>query len=122
MRSARFIRIGTRPITARAAFPTSAGWSRFRRYPGDREAAIFYALALNATALPSDKSYANEKKAGAILERVLAAEPNHPGLAHYLIHSYDYPPLAQAGLAAARRYAEIAPAVPHALHMPSHIF
>ncbi len=94
----------------------------YQRYPGDREAAVFYALALNATALPSDKSYANQKKAGAILERVFAVEPNHPGVAHYLIHSYDDPALAELGLPAARHYAQIAPAVPHALHMPSHIF
>jgi hypothetical protein len=94
----------------------------YRRYPEDREAAVFYALALNATAAPTDKSYANQLKAGVILEKVLAEEPNHPGVAHYLIHSYDYPPLASRALAAARGYAKIAPAVPHALHMPAHIF
>jgi hypothetical protein len=93
-----------------------------RQYPDDREAAIFYALALNATALPADKTYANQLKAAEILERIFAEQPNHPGVAHYLIHSYDYPPIAQRGLAAARRYASIAPAAPHALHMPSHIF
>ena len=92
------------------------------RYPEDREAAVFYALALNATAPPTDKTYANVRKAGAILEKVYAEQPNHPGVAHYLIHSYDYPPLAGQGLAAARGYAKIAPAVPHAQHMPSHIF
>jgi hypothetical protein len=91
-------------------------------YSEDREAAVFYALALDATALPTDKTYANQRKAGAILERVFAAEPDHPGVAHYLIHSYDSPPLAELGLPAARHYAAIAPAVPHALHMPSHIF
>jgi hypothetical protein len=93
-----------------------------RTYPGDREAALFYALALNATALPIDKTYANQLKAAEILEQIFAEQPNHPGVAHYLIHSYDYPPIAQPGLAAARRYAGIAPAAPHALHMPSHIF
>jgi len=92
------------------------------RYPEDREAAVFYALALNATAPPTDKTYANVRKAGAILEKVYAEQPNHPGVAHYIIHSYDYPPLAGQGLVAARGYAKIAPAVPHAQHMPSHIF
>jgi hypothetical protein len=93
-----------------------------RTYPDDREAAIFYALALNATAPPTDKTYANQLKAAEILEQIFAAYPSHPGVAHYLIHSYDYPPIAQRGLAAARRYASIAPAAPHALHMPAHIF
>jgi hypothetical protein len=94
----------------------------YRRYPEDREAAVFYALALNATAPPTDKTYANQLKATEILEQVFAEEPDHPGVAHYLIHSYDYPPLASRGLPAARRYAQIAPSSPHALHMPSHIF
>jgi hypothetical protein len=92
------------------------------KYPDDREAAVFYALALNATALPTDKTYANQLKAAAILEKVFAEQVLHPGVAHYLIHSYDYPPIADKGLTAARRYASIAPAAPHALHMPSHIF
>jgi hypothetical protein len=91
-------------------------------YPDDRESAIFYALALDATALPTDKTFAKQKQAAAILEPIFAAQPNHPGTAHYLIHSYDSPPLAESGLPAARRYAGIAPSVPHALHMPSHIF
>lgn len=94
----------------------------YERYPDDREAAVFYALALNATALPSDKTYANQKKAAAILEKIFVEQPNHPGVAHYLIHSYDSAPLAEHGLPAAICYAKIAPAVPHALHMPSHIF
>lgn len=92
------------------------------RFPEDREATIFYALALNATAFPNDKSYANQKKAGSLLEPLFAEMPNHPGVAHYLIHSYDNPLLAPRALAAARAYAKIAPSVPHALHMPSHIF
>src|SRR5262245_25748920 len=92
------------------------------RYPDDREAAVFYALALNATALPTDKTYANQLKAGAILEKVYAEQPDHPGVAHYIIHSYDYPPLATRGLIAARGYAKTAPSVPHAQHMPAHIF
>jgi tetratricopeptide (TPR) repeat protein len=91
-------------------------------YPDDREAAIFYALALDATALPSDKTYSNQKKAAAILEKIFVEQPNHPGVAHYLIHSYDSAPLAEHGLPAAICYAKIAPSVPHALHMPSHIF
>ncbi len=93
-----------------------------RTYPEDREAAIFYALALNITASPADKAYANQLKAAGILEKAFAEQPNHPGVAHYLIHSYDYPPIASRGLSAARRYASIAPSAPHALHMPSHIF
>ncbi|MFZ2005934.1 MAG: hypothetical protein WAV02_12660 [Stellaceae bacterium] len=96
--------------------------SLHQQFPADREAAIFYALALDATALPTDKTYANQRKAAAILEPIFAEQPNHPGVAHYLIHSDDAPPLAKAGLPAARRYAQIAPSVPHALHMPSHIF
>ena len=91
-------------------------------YPQDREAAVFYALALNITLDPNDKTYANQLKAAAILEKVFAEQPNHPGVAHYLIHSYDFPPIAAKGLPAAKRYASIAPSAPHALHMPSHIF
>jgi tetratricopeptide (TPR) repeat protein len=94
-------------------------------YPSDREAGVFYALALNAAALattPMDKTYAKQKKAAGILNRVLRLEPDHPGVTHYLIHSYDYPPVAHLALAAARRYARIAPSSSHALHMPSHIF
>ena len=93
-----------------------------QKYPTDREASIFYALALNATLNPNDKTYANQLKAASILEAVFADQPEHPGVAHYLIHSYDFPPIAQKGLPAARRYAAIAPSAPHAQHMPSHIF
>jgi len=92
------------------------------RYPDDHEAGVFYALALLSTAPPTDKTYANQKKAAATLDAVFAVEPNHPGVAHYFIHAYDSPALAHLALPAARRYAKIAPAVPHALHMPSHIF
>src|SRR5262245_8469928 len=92
------------------------------RYPDDPEAAIFYALALISTAPPTDKTYVNRLQAAAILEKIFAQQPRHPGVAHYLIHSYDSPPIAAKGLVAARSYARIAPAVPHALHMPSHIF
>jgi hypothetical protein len=93
-----------------------------QKYPADREASIFYALALNVTLNPNDKTYANQLKAASILEKVFAEQPEHPGVAHYLIHSYDFPPIAQKGLPAARRYASIAPSAPHAQHMPSHIF
>jgi tetratricopeptide (TPR) repeat protein len=94
-----------------------------RRYPSDREAGVFYALTLIARgAMAGDKIYADEKKAARILNLVLAREPQHPGVTHYLIHSYDYPQLAHLALPAARSYAKIAPASAHAQHMPSHIF
>jgi hypothetical protein len=92
------------------------------KYPKDEEAQILYALALNITALPTDKSFANQMKAAAILEPLFKKYPNHPGVAHYLIHTYDYTELAEKGLPSARAYGAIAPSVPHALHMPSHIF
>jgi hypothetical protein len=94
----------------------------YLRYPEDREAAVFYGLALNASALPTDKTYANKRKAAEILNKVWAEQPNHPGVVHYLIHSDDSPEFAAAGLEAAICYSKIAPDVPHALHMPSHIF
>jgi hypothetical protein len=92
------------------------------RYPDDSEAAIYYALALNVAALPTDKTYAKQLGAAEILEAEVARQPDHPGVVHYLIHTYDYPPLAERGLEAANRYAELAASAPHALHMPSHIF
>jgi hypothetical protein len=92
------------------------------KYPADDEAKILYALVLNVTALPTDKSFANQLKAGRVLEPLFRKYPNHPGIAHYLIHTYDYAELAERGLPAARAYSKIAPAAPHALHMPSHIF
>ncbi|HYJ17502.1 MAG TPA: hypothetical protein VE170_18545 [Candidatus Limnocylindria bacterium] len=92
------------------------------QYSNDSEAAIFYALALNATAPPTDKTYANQLKAGEILEKVFSEQPDHPGVAHYIIHSYDNPALASRGIPAAQRYTKIAPSVPHVQHMPSHIF
>jgi hypothetical protein len=92
------------------------------RYPDDIEARIFYALALDQTALPTDKTYANQLKAAGILEQEFKRQPEHPGLAHYIIHSFDVPALAPRALDAARRYAKIAPDAPHALHMPSHTF
>ena len=92
------------------------------KQPADTEAQIFHALSLVAAALPTDKSYANQLEAGNILEALWAKQPNHPGLAHYIIHSYDYPPLAAQAMAAANRYAAMAPTAAHALHMPSHTF
>ena len=94
----------------------------YTAYPDDREAALFYALQVIANAPPRDSSYAEQKKAGAILEKIFAELPNHPGVAHYIIHAYDNPMLANRALAAARSYAKIAPSSVHALHMPSHIF
>ena len=92
------------------------------KYTDDVEARIFYALALDQSALPTDKTYANQLKAAAILEAEFKRQPEHPGLAHYIIHSFDVPALAPRALDAARRYAKIAPDAPHALHMPSHTF
>ena len=112
----------TVPLLTRARAWEKAHEQIHLRYPKDHEAAIFYGLALLATAAPTDKTYANQIKAGALLEEILPEEPGHPGLAHYIIHAYDFPELALHGFAAAHAYARIAPAVPHALHMPSHIF
>ncbi len=96
--------------------------SLYQRYPQDQEAALFYALALNISALPTDKTYANQLKAADILDKVSLLLPDHPGVLHYLIHSLDYPALARRALPAAERYAQVAPAAPHALHMPSHTY
>ncbi len=93
-----------------------------KQFPTDVEVQVFYALALIATAPPTDRSHANQKRAAAILEPIYRDHPDHPGVAHYLIHAYDSTELARQGLAAARAYSKIAPSVPHALHMPSHIF
>ncbi|CAN5701857.1 hypothetical protein BH23GEM6_BH23GEM6_18900 [soil metagenome] len=92
------------------------------RYPDDAEAAVFYALALTSNALPGDKTFERQLLAGAILEARFQQHPDHPGVTHYLIHTYDAPPIAHLGVEAARRYEAIAPSVPHAQHMPSHIF
>ncbi|MGA7072648.1 hypothetical protein [Bradyrhizobium sp.] len=92
------------------------------KYPDDDEAQIFYAITLNVAASPADKTYANQLKGAAILEPIWQRQPLHPGIAHYLIHLYDYPSIAAKGLPAAFRYAKIAPNAPHAQHMPSHIF
>jgi hypothetical protein len=92
------------------------------KYPDDDEAQIFYAITLNVAASPADKTYANQLKGAAILEPIWQRQPQHPGVAHYLIHLYDYPAIAAKGLTAALRYSKIAPNSPHAQHMPSHIF
>lgn len=94
----------------------------YQQYPADIEAAIFYALALRAASDPTDKSFAKQRKAGDILNALFPNEPDHPGVAHYIIHTYDYPELAELALPAARKYASIAATSAHALHMPSHIF
>ncbi len=93
-----------------------------KTYPNDKEAAVLYALALDASAKPTDKNYTNQKKAASILTALYPSEPNHPGIIHYLIHTYDYPGLAEKALPFARKYAGVAPSSAHALHMPSHIF
>ena len=93
-----------------------------KRFPKDDEAQIFYAIYLIATQSPNDKTLADTLEAAQILEPQFEKHPDHPGVAHYLIHSYDYPPIAEKGLNAVKRYADIAPSAPHALHMPSHIF
>lgn len=115
---------GTRDQRARVLAYEDAMASLVSAYPDDREAAIFWALSLTTSALPTDKTYANQLRAGAILEGLFAEQPDHPGITHYIIHSYDVPALAPkaAAAAAAKRYATIAPAAPHALHMPSHTF
>ena len=107
---------------ARAKAYSDAMKNVYEKFPDDHEAATFYALSLLASEPHDDATFANRKAAAAILEKLFATEPDHPGVAHYLIHSYDKPQLAQLGLPAARRYAQVAPASPHALHMPSHIF
>src|SRR6185436_3688533 len=91
-------------------------------FPEDDEAAIFHALALLGTAPPNDTTYAQQKRAAEILNRLLPEHPDHPGILHYIIHAFDYPQLASLALPAARAYAKVAPSSPHALHMPSHIF
>jgi tetratricopeptide (TPR) repeat protein len=112
----------TRPERARQASRAKAFEELAARYPDDDEASIFSALYIAGTQSQGDQTFAAYLKAAAILEKQFVKYPDHPGVAHYLIHSYDAPPIAQKGLPAARRYASIAPAAPHALHMPSHIF
>ena len=115
-------RFGDRPHGARMKSLADAFEVLAKRFPKDDEGQIFYAIYLTATQSPNDKTYADTLKAAHILEPQFKKHPDHPGVAHYLIHSYDYPPIADQGLNAAKRYADIAPSAPHALHMPSHIF
>jgi hypothetical protein len=113
---------GSRNQSDRVAAYEAAMAQVAARNPADTEARIFHALALVGAASPADKTYANQLKAGAILEDLFRMQPSHPGLAHYIIHAYDVPALADRAIGAAERYAEIAPAAAHALHMPSHTF
>jgi tetratricopeptide (TPR) repeat protein len=115
-------RFGDRPHGARMKSLADAFEAVAKKFPQDDKAQIFYALYLTVTQSPTDKTFADTLKAAQILEPQFKKHPHHPGVAHYLIHSYDYPPIAEKGLDAAMRYAEIAPSAPHALHMPSHIF
>ncbi len=115
-------RFAERTHAARIKSLSDAFENLARRFPEDDEAQIFSALYLAASQDPSEKTFASALKAAAILEPLFKKLPDHPGVAHYLIHSYDFPPIAEKGLPAARRYSEIAPSAPHALHMPSHIF
>jgi tetratricopeptide (TPR) repeat protein len=111
-----------RPQPVRAAAYAAAMGTLSNRFPDDSEAAILHALALDVAAPPTDKTYSNQLRAASILEKAFVEQPNHPGVAHYLIHTYDVPALAAKGLPAALRYADLAAAAPHAQHMPSHIF
>jgi tetratricopeptide (TPR) repeat protein len=114
---------GTADHKSRALAYNAAMADLHKRYPADREAAVFYALSQIAVGtMAKDPAFARERNAGEILNSVLNGAPDHPGVAHYLIHSFDYPPLADLAVPAARRYASIAPDSPHAQHMPSHIF
>ena len=110
------------PVNVRLANYNKAMEQLIQRYPDDYEAQVFYALTLQASAPPSDTTYANQLKSAAILDKLYQQNPRHPGVTHFTIHAYDFAPIAEKGLPAARRYASVAPAVPHARHMPSHIY
>ena len=110
------------PVNVRLAAYNKAMEQLVQRYPGDYEAQVFYALTLQASASPADTTYANQLKSAAILQKLYEQNPRHPGVTHFTIHAYDFASIADKGIPAARRYAEIAPAVPHARHMPSHIY
>jgi tetratricopeptide (TPR) repeat protein len=120
--AAYYDRFADRPHGARIKSLSDAFEAAAKRFPEDDEAQIFSAIYLTATQAPTDKTFASALRAAAILEAQFTKHPDHPGVAHYLIHAYDYPPIAAQGLTAAKRYAAIAPSAPHALHMPSHIF
>ena len=110
------------PLATRVAAYSRAMGDLAQRYPDDFEAQVFHALTLQAAASKTDVTYAAQHHSAEILEKLYQANPQHPGITHYLIHAYDYAPFAEKGIAAARRYASIAPAVPHARHMPAHIY
>jgi tetratricopeptide (TPR) repeat protein len=110
------------PVNLRLAAYNKAMEQLASRYPDDYEAQVFYALTLQASASPADTTYTNQLKSAAILQKLYEQNPQHPGVTHFTIHAYDFAPIAEKGIPAARRYAEIAPAVPHARHMPSHIY
>jgi tetratricopeptide (TPR) repeat protein len=110
------------PVNARLTAYNAAMERMADRYPQDYEVQAYYALTLQASAQKSDLTYANQIKSATMLEKLFEQNPQHPGVTHYLIHAYDFAPLADKGIASARRYAGIAPAVPHARHMPSHIY
>ena len=118
-----YYRDGTRRDKRARLLSFDEAWREvYEQYPQDLEAAAFYALAHMATALPEDKSYQGQKESAEIAERVLTQVPDHPGAHHYIVHAYDYPGLANRALPVARNYGKLAPEIPHALHMPSHIF
>jgi tetratricopeptide (TPR) repeat protein len=110
------------PLATRLTAYNRAMGEIARQYPDDFEAQVFYALTLQAAAPKNDLTYGAQLKSAELLEKLYAANPQHPGITHYLIHAYDFAPFAEKGIAAARRYASIAPAVPHARHMPAHIY
>jgi tetratricopeptide (TPR) repeat protein len=110
------------PVNVRLAAYNKAMEQLTQRYPDDYEAQVFYALTLQASASPMDTTYTNQLKSAAILQKLYEQNPQHPGVIHFTIHAYDFAPIAEKGIPAARRYAEVAPAVPHARHMPSHIY
>ena len=110
------------PVNVRLANYKAALERLTQRYPDDYEAQVFYALALQAAASHADTTYADQLKSAAILEKLYDQNPQHPGVTHFIIHAYDFAPIAEKGIPAARRYAGLAPAVPHARHMPSHIY
>ena len=110
------------PVNIRLGAYNAAMEQMARRYPDDYEAQVFYALTLQGSASKTDLTYVNQLKSAAILEKLYAGNPQHPGVSHFLIHAYDFTPLAEKGIAAADRYAGVAPPVPHARHMPSHIY